>query len=203
MSTCTQKHTIRILLSTVAVAHAQRTHPLYHAEVKICETGENVSVKTIKIKVIWRIIFCIYHKQTKRTHTHTRITFITFYWEIRLLIFNWLNGVCLVWSWYYGPVCFLPRVSWLKNLPLSTRCQIDTTVWLIHTHKRTCHNPRPPIGYCRSPVSKATLECLVCGTTPFRKQPHVNKPAMCSTVCSIWLCGKQSVTGCRQIEVDL
>lgn len=139
--------------------------------------------------------------QTNQAHTH--ITFITFYWEIRLLIFNWLNGVCLVWSWYYGPVCFLPRVSWLKNLPLSTRCQIDTTVWLIHTHKRTCHNPRPPIGYCRSPVSKATLECLVCGTTPFRKQPHVNKPAMCSTVCSIWLCGKQSVTGCRQIEVDL
>ena len=99
-----------------------------------------------------------------------------------------------VWSWYYGPMCFLPWVSWLKNIPLSTRCMIDSTIWLIHTHKHTCHNPCLSIGCCASTVSKATL-AVGLWLRPFRKESHVNKPGMCSRV-SPCASGKQKLILC-------
>lgn len=85
------------------------------------------------------------------------------------------------------PSMFSSLSELIKICPVSTCCQRDTTVWLILTHKHTCHNRCFSIGYHGSPVSKATLECWACSTTPFRKEPHVNKAGMCGTVCIIWV----------------
>lgn len=134
------------------------------------------------------------HAQTHRqTYAHALLIVM-----IEGLDCWFLIGFCsvLVWSWYYCPACFLPWVSWLKSPPVNGLP--DRQHCLTDSHaKHTCHNPRPPTGYCGSPVSKATLECRVFGTAPFRKEPHVNKAGMWSTVCSV--CGKQSVTVCRHM----
>lgn len=56
--------------------------------------------KITTIGTILRSVFSIYHKKTD-THTQThrqKLTYtllITLHWEIRLLIFNWLSGICL------------------------------------------------------------------------------------------------------------
>lgn len=85
------------------------------------------------------------------------------------------------------PSMFSSLSELIKICPVSTCCQRDTTVWLILTHNYTCHNRCFSIGYHGSPVSKATLECWACSTTPFRKEPHVNKAGMCGTVCTVWV----------------